>query len=93
VSIEQPVNREEALAHIEAFKQKIGWQFPAPEVPASPPKRLPEAKPKAAAKLYERCSLCEGVLEASEQPDGVCLACLRKHQTPPLLFGNQRVEP
>jgi hypothetical protein len=88
VSIEQPANREEALAHIEAFKERIGWQFPAPEVPDSPPKRPPEEKPKAAPKLYERCSICSDVLAVAEQPDGVCLACLRKYQTPPLSFGD-----
>ena len=91
MSLENPVNREEALAHIEAFRSRIGWNLSAEEVPApkqSSGEPIRERKPES-PKRYERCALCENVLAAHEQTEGACDECLRKYQTPPVLFGGK----
>lgn len=79
---------EEALAHIEALRERMGWEFPADKAP-EPRRREPKEPPKKEppAKQYERCGLCETPLKADEREDGVCAECLRRYQTPPMVFG------
>lgn len=77
------LDRAAALDAINDLKKRMGWEFPSDPVPDSPERSgepIREPKPER-KKLYERCSACEEKLTPDEQPDGVCLSCLRQHQT------------